>query len=353
MESPKILLPDGFRFKRYKTSRLESVCLEAGDEQAAPVLMIHGNTSSSLFWIPLMVELSGKYRLIAPDLRGFGRHSDMPVDAVNGVKNWTDDVIALLDVLGFQSTVIMTHSLGGIIGWDLLTRYPERISRLIQLAPGSPYGFGGTIDENGTPAFEDFAGSGAGLGNIHFAKAVSEGIRDMSLGTSSPLYLLRNVIMDGDFRSPFEENLLTSILQTRIGDDGYPGDISGSVNWPGFAPRSQGIINAVSPKYLQNLRGSIAFKQDVILPQVTWIRGTRDRLVSDESISDAAYSGALGLIKDWPGDVVFPPQPMLRQIRKWLSMYRQAGGSFEEIVIDACGHSPHIEKADVVARLLD
>jgi len=41
---------------------------------------------------------------------------------------------------------------------------------------------------------------------------------------------------------------------------------------------------------------------------------------------------------------VFPPQPMVGQIRAVLQKYAQSGGKFQEVVIEDTGHTPYLEK---------
>ena len=54
--------------------------------------------------------------------------------------------------------------------------------------------------------------------------------------------------------------------------------------------------------------------------------------------------GSLGLIPNWPGPEIYPPQPMLGQIRNVLEKYAKAGGTYDEVVIEGAGHAPFIEK---------
>ncbi|HLM71331.1 MAG TPA: hypothetical protein VK459_01510, partial [Polyangiaceae bacterium] len=54
----------------------------------------------------------------------------------------------------------------------------------------------------------------------------------------------------------------------------------------------------------------------------------------------------------WPGADVYPPQPMLAQIRGVLDVYRAKGGFAREEVYPNVGHSPHIEAADEFRRHL-
>jgi pimeloyl-ACP methyl ester carboxylesterase len=53
--------------------------------------------------------------------------------------------------------------------------------------------------------------------------------------------------------------------------------------------------------------------------------------------------GRLGLVPGWPGESVFPPQPMVGQLRAVLDTYRSRGGQAREVVLPGVGHSPHLE----------
>jgi len=64
----------------------------------APLLLLHGWPELWLTWEPVMARLADRYRLIAPDLRGFGE-SDKP-DGPFGAQDHAADVLALLDALG-------------------------------------------------------------------------------------------------------------------------------------------------------------------------------------------------------------------------------------------------------------
>ena len=68
----EILLPD-IKAERVRTSRLTVAVLSViGRRTRPPVLFVHGNVSSSLFWQPTMLALPGTCRPLALDLRGFG-----------------------------------------------------------------------------------------------------------------------------------------------------------------------------------------------------------------------------------------------------------------------------------------
>ena len=82
------------------------------------------------------------------------------------------------------------------------------------------------------------------------------------------------------------------------------------------------------------------------------MRGSDDQIVSDTSFFDLGYLGKLGFVPGWPGEDVFPPQPMVGQTRAVLAKYTAEGGAYWEKVIADTGHTPYIEKPEEFAALL-
>jgi pimeloyl-ACP methyl ester carboxylesterase len=138
-----------------------------------------------------------------------------------------------------------------------------------------------------------------------------------------------------------EEALLHTVLSTVVGEDNYPGDSTTVASWPGMAPGTRGVLNAISPKYFNVADALVALPAK---PPVVWVHGTLDAIVGDATLFDFAQLGKLGLVPGWPGEEECPPQPMIAQTRAVLDRYAGAGGSFTEVLLDGCGHSPHIER---------
>jgi pimeloyl-ACP methyl ester carboxylesterase len=327
----------------------------AGPPDGTPVLLIHGNCSSALFWEPLVRRLPSTLRVVAPDLRGYGATEVAPVDATRGLRDFADDVAALLDeedLFGAADArpVVVGHSLGGGVAMRLLVDHPHRVAGLLLAAPVSPYGFGGTRDLAGTPTTADFAGTGAGTVNPDFVARLAAHDRSAD-APSSPRSVLRSAyVADPASLGADEELLLDTVLSTATGDDNYPGTSVPSANWPGTAPGERGVLNALAPTWfwLADELVAVAAK-----PPVTWVRGDADVIVSDTSLFDLAYLGSLGVVPGWPGEVDAPAQPMVGQTRAVLDRYAAAGGAYHEVVLPGCGHSPHIERpAEFVAELL-
>ncbi len=155
----------GITAQTITTTRLTTRVLFSGPEDGIPVLFLHGNTSSATWWEENMVALPPGYHAIAPDQRGFGgADPDKKIDATRGLADLADDALALLDYLRIDKAHIVGNSMGGSVLWWLLIQAPHRFLTATLVAPGSPYGFGGTKDADGTPCTDDFAGSGGGLG---------------------------------------------------------------------------------------------------------------------------------------------------------------------------------------------
>jgi pimeloyl-ACP methyl ester carboxylesterase len=109
--------------------------------EGPPVLMLHGFPDSADLWrhqVPLLVEAG--YRVIAPDLRGFGE-----TDRPEGVNEYVipvvlEDVRALLAALGVsdQRVRLVTHDWGAVVGWLFAAAHPELVDRLVSLSVGYP-----------------------------------------------------------------------------------------------------------------------------------------------------------------------------------------------------------------------
>jgi len=331
----------GVTARMVATDRLSTRVLFTGPDDGEPVFFLHGNASSATWWEETMLALPDAYRGIALDQRGFGDADiEKKVDATRGTGDWVDDALALLDHLGIEKAHVVGSSLGGCVIWRMLADCPDRLRTAILADPGSPYGFGGTKDLDGTPCYDDYAGSGGGLTNPEFIKALTAGDRSMD-SQVSPRLALRMMVMKPPFIPEREEDLLTSMFTTHLGEQDNPGDSVFSPNWPHVAPGVWGSANALSPKYVGDIGRLYAAEPKV---SILWLRGSHDLAVSDTAASDPGFLGQLGLIPGWPGADVYPAQPMLGQTRSVLEKYSAVGGSYKEVVIEDAGHAPYVEK---------
>jgi hypothetical protein len=128
---------------------------------------------------------------------------------------------------------------------------------------------------------------------------------------NSPREVINSAYYKPPFRHHREEDILTSLLSTRTGEDFYPGDSTPSGNWPFVAPGTRGSANAFAPKYC-NLAALVDIDPK---PPVLWIQAADDLIVSDHSLFEFGTLGQLGIVPGWPGLDAYPPQPMVSQTR--------------------------------------
>jgi pimeloyl-ACP methyl ester carboxylesterase len=336
------LLP-GISAERVPTSRLTTAVLSVTGRSGHPVLFVHGNVSSSLFWQPTMLAVPETYRPLAVDLRGFGDTDPEPVDATRGLGDYADDLAAVIEALGLTAVHLVGWSMGGGVVLQYLTERPgaHRAASVTLVAPVSPFGFGGTRGTDGTLCDPSGAGSGAGSVNPDFVSRLAAGDRTAESPTSPRQVLLAHYVKP-PFVPPELDIFVESMLSTRVGDDHYPGTSQQVTAWPGFAPGDRGVLNTMAPTHFR-ITGLDALEPK---PPILWLRGADDVIVSDTSLYDLAHLGSLGVIPGWPGSGTWPPQPMVAQTRTMLESYTQAGGRYREAVIQDSGHGPHLDQPE-------
>lgn len=98
-----------------------------------PLLFHHGYTSSHERWDALVGALRDRYRCVRFDARGTGA-SARPATGY-GIDAYVGDVLALAGALGIERFTFIGHSLGGGVGYSLALNHPQRLHKLILLAP--------------------------------------------------------------------------------------------------------------------------------------------------------------------------------------------------------------------------
>jgi len=105
---------------------------QAGDPANPTVMLCHGFPELGHSWRHQMTPLADAgYHVLAPDQRGYG-HSSAPREIeAYGIRNLTDDLLALLDHFGKDDAVFVGHDWGGLIVWDMARLHPERVRAVV------------------------------------------------------------------------------------------------------------------------------------------------------------------------------------------------------------------------------
>jgi pimeloyl-ACP methyl ester carboxylesterase len=126
--------------RRIAGDGVELAVLDQGEGR--PVLLLHGFPDSSAVWrhqVPALV--SAGFRVVAPDLRGFGA-SDRPAAVEDyAITRSVGDMLAVLDALGLERAHVVGHDWGAGLAWVLAAFAPDRIEQLAVLSVGHPNAF--------------------------------------------------------------------------------------------------------------------------------------------------------------------------------------------------------------------
>jgi pimeloyl-ACP methyl ester carboxylesterase len=125
----------GLTHRQVDAGGLRVNLMEAGEGD--PVLLLHGWPQTNQMWLAVIARLAPHYRLLAPDLRGFGR-TEAPGTGYDG-QTFGRDQIALLDALGLQRVKLIGHDWGGWTAMLLGIEHPERFERMIVIDAPHPW----------------------------------------------------------------------------------------------------------------------------------------------------------------------------------------------------------------------
>lgn len=116
--------------------------VEAGDDGAPAVLLVHGFPELAYSWrhqIPALVDAG--YRVLAPDMRGYGQSSRPErIDAYD-IHALTGDLVAVLDDAGVDRAVFVGHDWGAATVWNAAQLHPQRVAAVVGMSvPPLPRG---------------------------------------------------------------------------------------------------------------------------------------------------------------------------------------------------------------------
>ncbi len=100
-----------------------------------PIVLLHGSgpgVSAWANWRLVIPELAKQFRVIAPDLLGFG-YTERPANVRYDMDTWVRHAIGFIDALKLDKVGLVGNSFGGGLTLHLATRYPDRISRIVMM----------------------------------------------------------------------------------------------------------------------------------------------------------------------------------------------------------------------------
>lgn len=118
--------------KQTRLSTFELAFVDRGS--GVPIVLIHGFPLDHTMWTAQIDALANRYRVIAPDLRGFGQTSLGAIDVGQGVsmERYADDLAELLTALAIEIPIVLVgFSMGGYIAWQFVRKYQPRLGALI------------------------------------------------------------------------------------------------------------------------------------------------------------------------------------------------------------------------------
>ena len=126
-------------FEQVKINEIEINTLVEGDGK--PVIFVHGWPESWYSWRNQIEPFKkAGYKVIIPDIRGYGRSSNPKEVEKYTLKEITKDLIGILDFLNEENAHIIGHDWGAPISWYTSLLYPERINSVSGLSvPFNPF----------------------------------------------------------------------------------------------------------------------------------------------------------------------------------------------------------------------
>ena len=119
----------------------------AGPQDRPLVVFTHGSMVDHRMFEPQLLVIAQQYRVLTWDVHGHGL--SQPIGNVFSIREATEDLIAILDQLGYTQATFVGQSLGGIITQELVFLHPERVTALVVI--------GGVCNTLKLSAFEKLA----------------------------------------------------------------------------------------------------------------------------------------------------------------------------------------------------
>ena len=126
---------DGVEHRYVDAGGLRMHVAEAG--AGDPVLLLHGWPQHWYAWRGVIPRLAERYRVVAPDIRGLG-WTEAPPSGYEK-ESLALDALALMDALGLERVRLVGHDWGGLAGFFMCLRAPQRVERYLVINTGHPW----------------------------------------------------------------------------------------------------------------------------------------------------------------------------------------------------------------------
>jgi haloalkane dehalogenase len=207
----------------FETGAGEMHYLDEGDDDAPPVLMLHGNPTWSFMYRDFVKELREDYRCVVPDYLGFGL-SEKPEGWTYLPEDHSENVEALIEYLGLEDVTLVMHDYGGPIG----TRYAvDNPGNVAAVAPMNTFAWR-VDDAVRARIFSATVGGDVGRALIDETNLFARGIMRLGFGDRRWLPAGRDQLPRDLHR---QYTIPLSKPSERTGTWTFPGELTGSSDW--------------------------------------------------------------------------------------------------------------------------
>lgn len=141
--------PAGVHHRHVTVQGVSVFYREAGPADAPAVLLLHGFGASSHMFRDLIPRLAGQYRVVAPDLPGFGQTTVLPGTAFDySFDSLTSVIDAFTAFVRLKRFAMYVFDFGAPVGWRLAVRHPDRITAIVSQN-------GNAYEEGLSPGWDD------------------------------------------------------------------------------------------------------------------------------------------------------------------------------------------------------
>ncbi len=120
------------RFTTVSVDGVDIFYREAGKPDAPAILLLHGFPSAGHMFRDLIPQLAGNFRLIAPDLPGFGQSAQPPRGSFTySFDNLTKVIDRFTEVIGLKRFAVYVFDYGAPVGFRIAARHPERVTAIV------------------------------------------------------------------------------------------------------------------------------------------------------------------------------------------------------------------------------